>query len=175
MNSAPICRDGDEWLVVSGAQKEQDAGMRRRTSIGNFPDIQANCPAYAWSFLMPLGCGSRTLMASWRSASMTSRSCLNMSGCWSYLLLMYCRMTEARDSCVDRRKGSDNMLPVLVPPLLATMLRLCLCLCFAAWDVTPESRGRLVRVKLTSPLWEIRGPGCAAYAYMLQSRIFILP
>lgn len=126
---------------------------------------------------MPLGCGSRTLMASWRSASMTSRSCLNMSGCWSYLLLMYCRMTEARDSCVDRRKGSDNMLPVLVPPpLLATMLRLCLCLCFPVRDVTlAQSRGRLVRVQLTSPLWEIRGPGCAAYEFMLQSRIFILP
>lgn len=104
---------------------------------------------------MPLGCGSRTLMASWRRASMTSRSCLNMSGCWSYLLLMYCRMTEARDSCVDRRKGSDKMLPVLVPPLLATMLRLCLC--FVVWDVTPaQSRGRLVRVKLTSPLGNSR-------------------
>lgn len=44
---------------------------------------------------------------------MASRSCRNMSGCWSYFVLMYCRMTDDREMWFDRRNGRDNTWDVL--------------------------------------------------------------
>lgn len=78
--------------------------------MGNLPPIQESCPAYADIFLMPLVCGSRTFTASLRKASMTSRSCLNISGCWSYLLEMYCLIAAERAMLVDLRKGRERIL-----------------------------------------------------------------
>lgn len=78
--------------------------------MGNLPPIQDSWPAYAAIFLMPLKCGSRTYTASLRSASMTSRSCLNMSGCWSYLLEMYCFIASEREMEFVLRKGRERML-----------------------------------------------------------------
>lgn len=81
--------------------------------MGNLPPIQTSWAAYDWSFLTPLACGSRTFTASLRRLSIASRSLRNMSGCWSYLELMYWRMVAASDSCVDLRNGSAKMLLVL--------------------------------------------------------------
>jgi hypothetical protein len=81
-----------------------------RTSMGNLEPIQASCPAYAAIFLMPLVWGSLTWMASLRRESMTSRSCLNISGCWSYLVEMYCLMAAERARLEDWRKGKQRIL-----------------------------------------------------------------
>jgi hypothetical protein len=80
------------------------------TSMGNFPPIQESCPAYAASFLIPLICGSRTFTASRRKASMTSKSCLNISGCWSYLLEMYCLIAVDKARLFVLRKGKKRIL-----------------------------------------------------------------
>lgn len=84
------------------------------TSMGNFPPIHANCAAYAVITLIPLTCGSLTFTASRRRSSMTSRSCLNISGCWSYLLDMYCFIApESAKLCVFR-KGKKRILLIRV-------------------------------------------------------------
>ena len=79
-------------------------------SIGNLPPIQTSWAAYAVSFLIPLTCASRELTASARSLSIASISWMNISGCWSYLVEMYCRI--AVDSWTEwvRLKGRNRML-----------------------------------------------------------------
>src|SRR5437764_5491896 len=81
-----------------------------RTSMGNLPPIHESWPAYAAIFLIPLVCGSLTCVASRRSASMTSRSCLNISGCWSYLLEMYCFMAADKARVLVLRNGRNRIL-----------------------------------------------------------------
>lgn len=80
--------------------------------MGNLAPIQESWPAYAAIFRMPLVWASATWTASLRRASTTSRSCLNMSGCWSYLLEMYCLMAAERARGADWRKGRQRRLLV---------------------------------------------------------------
>ena len=80
------------------------------TSIGNFPPIQTSCAAYAVSFLIPLTCASRELTASARSLSIASMSRVNMSGCWSYLVEMYCLMAADNEAECVLRNGRKRML-----------------------------------------------------------------
>lgn len=59
---------------------------------------------------MPELCGSREITASLRRASIVDRSWVKVSGCWSYLVEMYCFMgVDRRRGCV-RRKGMGRML-----------------------------------------------------------------
>jgi len=79
------------------------------TSMGNFPPIQTNCAAYAVIFLIPLTWASRVLTASARNLSMVSRSCLNISGCWSYLVEIYCLIAADSDTEWVLRKGKKSI------------------------------------------------------------------
>ena len=75
------------------------------TSTGNFPLIHTSCAAYACSFLIPLTCASSAWTAACRSLSISSKSCANMSGCWSYSVEIYCLIASDNDMLVVRLNG----------------------------------------------------------------------
>lgn len=84
--------------------------FRTPTSIGNFPPSHFNCAAYVTNRLIPLTCGSWTLMASVRKRSMIKRSSANISGRWSYFEEMYWVMAFDKETPWECRNGSWRIL-----------------------------------------------------------------
>ena len=64
------------------------------------------------------------MTASARRWSIVSRSCWNISGCWSYFVDIYCFIALESETVWVRRKGRASMLPEVLGIMLVTLKNL---------------------------------------------------
>ena len=82
------------------------------TSMGNLPPIHTSWAAYKVILWMPETWASRELTALVRIVSIDSRSFLNISGCWSYFVEMYCFIAADIETALVLRNGRKRIFLV---------------------------------------------------------------